>query len=287
MMTAKPISHSPLARGSVILAVALSVFGASVAAAADPVSIIFKNNKGLALDALTLANGKFTLKAPAEGFPTTPFNEDLASHISGEKPAEIDQAVGMLLMGKPSDALALLDPLLEKHKITAKIPGNYWIEAARAALVAHSINRSTSKCEEIGKAISDATPVAGDDPSVALSKAMLTPLSVKIDERISALGVLSADSSPPEVSAYAAFFRGNLLKTAKRPAEALEAYLLIPGVYPTGGRVINAAAELNGGEILANMNRRQEAVLVLQDAVREGKGTVIGAEAEKRIPLVK
>jgi hypothetical protein len=127
----------------------------------------------------------------------------------------------------------------------------------------------------------------GDDPQVALSRAMLTSLSVKIDDRISALAVLATDSSPPEVSAYALFFRANLLKTAKRNAEALEAYLTIPSVYPTGGRVINAAAGLNAAEILANMNRRDEAVTLLQDSVREGKNTVIATEAEKKIPLIK
>ncbi len=286
-MTAKPILSSPLVRGSSILALVVSVLGASFASAADPVTIVFANEKALPLDALTLQAGKFTVKAPTEGFPATPFPETLASHISGERPPEIDQAIGLLLLGKPSDAIALLDPLLEKHKITAKIPGNYWVEAARAALVAHSINRSSSKCEEIGKAISDATPAAGDDPSVALSKAMLTPLSVKIDDRIGALAVLASDSSPPEVSAYACYFRGNLLKTAKRNPEALEAYLTIPAVYPTGGRVLNAAAQWNAGELLAILQRRDEAVLMMEDAVREGKDTAIGKEAEKRIPLVK
>jgi hypothetical protein len=290
-MTAKPNLFSSLIQGSAALTVALSVLGLSVASAADTINIVFEApgaaSKSIPIDNLALQGGKFTVKVPGEGLPTTPFPESLASHVSGDKPAEIDQAVGLLLLNKPLDALALLEPLLEKHKVSAKVPGNYWIEAARAALVAYSINRSTSKCEEIGKALSDATPAAGDDPQVALSRAMLTSLSVKIDDRISALSVLATDSSPPEVSAYACFFRANLLKTAKRNVEALEAYLTIPSVYPTGGRVINAAAGLNAAEILANMNRRDEAVTLLQDSVREGKNTVIATEAEKKIPLIK
>jgi tetratricopeptide (TPR) repeat protein len=280
------MSSSSFLRGSALLALAFSALGSAVASA-DAVSIVFANNKSLPLDALTLQNGKFTVKTPTDGFPATPFNEELASHISGDKPPEIDQAIGLLLMNKPLDAIALLDPLMEKHKITARIPGNYWVETARAALVAYSINRSTTKCEEIGKALSDATPAAGDDPQIALSKAMLTPLSVKIDDRIAALAALASDSSPAEVSAYACFFRGNLLKTAKRLPEALEAYLSISGVYPTCGRVLNGAAELNGAELLANMKRRPEALLLLDAAARDAKGTAIGAEAEKRIPLVK
>lgn len=273
-------------RGSAILGIALSAF----TVAQDETSIVFTVggvSKSIPIEKLTLANNKFTVKDPGDKYPAVPLELAWASHVSGEEPPQIAEAVGLLLMNKPSDAVTLLDPVLEKHQITAKIPGNYWIRAARAALVAHSINRATAKCAEIGKAISDATPVAGDDPSVALSNAMLTPLSVKIDDRIAALEALANDGSPPEVSAYACFFRGNLLKTARKEALALDSYLSIPSRFPTCGRVIVAAAELNAGELLAKLNRRPEAILCLEDAIREGKGTVISAEAEKRIPQIR
>lgn len=285
-MSANPNLFSRLLRGSAILTVAFSAF----ASAQDAISIVFTLNgvsKSIPIDNLNHQADKFTVKTPGEGLPTIPLELAWASHVSGSEPPQIAEAIGLLLMNKPSDALALLDPIMETHKLTAKIPGNYWMKAARAALVAHSINRATSKCAEIGKEISDATPAAGDDPAVALSNVMLTPLSVSINDRIKAYADLANDGSPPEISAYASYFRGNLLRTAKRHKEALEAYLTIPAVYPTCGRVIVAAAELNAAELIANLNRRDEAILYLEDAQREGKGTVVGAEAEKRIPLVK
>lgn len=290
-MSAKPHPFFRFLCGPAVLALALSPFAsAQDGEVKDAISIVFTLNgvsKSIPIDNLGLQGEKFTVKTPAEGLPTIPLNLEWASHVSGSEPVQISEAVGLLLMNKPSDALALLDPIMETHKITAKVPGNYWLKAARAALVAHSINRATSKCAEIGKEISDATPIAGDDPSVSLSNVMLTPLSVSINDRIKAYADLANDSSPPEVSAYASYFRGNLLKTAKRNKEALEAYLTIPAVYPTCGRVIVAAAALNAGELIAAMNRRDEAILYLEDAKREGKGTAVGAEAEKRIPLVK
>jgi len=285
-MTAKPMIHSFILRGSAILGIALS----ALASAQDETSIVFTVSgvsKSIPIDKLTFANGKFTVKDPGDKFPAVPLDISWASHVSGEEPPQIAEAVSLLLMNKPSDAVTLLEPVLEKHAITAKVPGNYWIRAARAALVAHSINRATARCADIGKAISDATPVAGDDPSVALSNAMLTPLAVKIDDRIAALEALANDASPPEVSAYACYFRGNLLKTARKDALALDSYLSIPARFPTCGRVIIAGAELNAAEILAKLNRRPEAILCLEDAVREGKGTGLGAEAEKRIPLIR
>lgn len=292
-MIAKPNPFSRFMWAPALLALVLPVMSLAQEGAAPPqdkISVVFTLNgvsTSVPIDNLNFQNNVFTVKTPGEGLPARPLELAWASHVSGTEPPEISQAVGLLLLNKPSDALALLDPILDTHKNTAKVAGNYWIKAARAALVAHSINRASSRCEAIGKEISDATPAAGDDPSVALSKAMLTPLTVSINDRIAALAALANDASPPEVSAYASYFRGNLLKTAKRNKEALEAYLTVPAVYPTCGRVLIAAAEMNAAELVANLNRREEAVLYLEDAKREGKGTAIGAEAEKRIPLVK
>lgn len=279
-----------LFRGPLATVVACGMLSLPLATAADELSIVFTINgvsRSIPINNLSLQGGNYTVKTPGEGLPTRPLPESTASHVSGQEPPQIAEAVGLLLMNKPADSLTLLSPILEEHKISAKVPGNHWLTAARAALVAYSINRSTANAADIGKAISDATPAAGDDPSVALSTAMMTPLSVKIDDRIAALAELSNDGSPADVSAYACFFRGNLLKTAKRNKEALEAYLTIPAVYPTCSRVVTAAAHMNAAELLANMGRREEALFYLEDAVREGKGTAVGAEAERRIPLVK
>ena len=50
-----------------------------------------------------------------------------------EKPATLNPAIGLLLMDKPGDALKLLEPVLAEQRVTAEIPGNFWLEAARAA----------------------------------------------------------------------------------------------------------------------------------------------------------
>lgn len=303
-MIANLISNFRILNGTAVLALAFPSLaiaqepanptpqqGTSLASAValDPVSIVFTIDgvsRSFPISNLTLQGGNYVVKNPVDGGLKS-IAASAASHISGSEPPQIAEAVGLMLMNKPSDAVALLEPIMSAQQMTAKITGNYWIKAARAALVAHSMNRASSKCVEIGKAISDATPEAGDDPSVGLSNAMLTSLSVSIKDRIAALESLANDASPPEVSAYASYFRGNLLKTAKRNKEAIEAYLTIPAVYPTGGRVIVAAAELNAGELIATLNRREEAILCLDDAIREGKGTIVGAEAERRKPLVK
>ena len=88
--------------------------------------------------------------------------------------------------------------------------------------------------------------------------------------------------------AYASFFRGNLLKKEKRNPEALEAYLFVPCLFPTGGLVLNAAAEIQAADFLtAQGGRREEATALLHSAVRDGVGTLLVKEADKRLESLK
>ena len=178
-----------------------------------------------------------------------------------------------------------------------KSPGNFWLEAARAALVAYALTGNTAKCTEIGKEISDATPSQGIDPFVSLGKALLLPASTKVEDRVVALSDLTTDNLPADVAAYASFFRGQLLKGAKRSAdaaeakkqdaEALEAYLMVPCLFPSGGLILNAVAEMNAAEFLVTLGRREEAVALLNSSIRQSPGTLVAADANKRLESLK
>ncbi|MBK1881843.1 hypothetical protein JIN85_05425 [Luteolibacter pohnpeiensis] len=251
---------------------------------ATPLQIAFVGSRTLPFDAVTVKDDKITVKKAMNGFTQgQTFPLSLASHIQGQKPIEINQGIALLLMNKPSDALKVLEPILDEHKVTAKIPGNFWLETARAALVANALSGFKAKAEDLGKQISDATPESGTDPMVALGKALLITAATPLDERLALLATEASDESPADVSAYSSFFRANLLKSAKRDDEALEAYLAVSTLYPTGGMIINAAAEMNASKILASRNRREEAIALLISAKREGQGTAIADEAEKRL----
>jgi len=266
-----------------LTALVMSIFSIAFAQEAQN-RIIFEGNRSLPLDQVTVNGDNFVVKSDTDGFKKgQTFPIALASYVSGEKPAVVNESIGLLMLGKPIDGLLLLEPMLELHKVTAKIPGNYWLEAARAALVANAFNGSSSKVEALAAEIAEATPAPGEDPAAALGKALLMPSSSKLEDRLAALESLVNDTNPPVVSAYASFFHGNLLKRVKRDKEALHSFLKVSCLYPTGGRVLNGAAELQASEILNSMNRREEAVALLQSAVREAKNTAAGAEADKRL----
>ena len=98
---------------------------------------------------------------------------------------------------------------------------------------------------------------------------------------------LTTDNIPAAVCAYASYFHGNVLKNAKKDAEALDAYLSVPCLFPSGGRILNAAAELNAAEYLTALGRRSEALALLNSCVIDASGTLLVAEANKRLESLK
>ena len=250
--------------------------------------IVFQNGRSVPVAAVVVQGNQIIVKAAAEGYSEgQTFPLESADHVYGIKPVEVNRGIALLLSGKPADALKLLEPVVAQHQMTAKIPGNFWLEAARATLVGYALNGDGDKCTAIGKAISDSTPKQGIDSFVSLGKALMLPPSTKAVDRASAFQDLTTDSHPTIACAYASFFRANALKDAKMNAEALEAYLMVPCLFPSGGMILNAAAELNAAEYLTAQGRREEAVELLHSCVRESSGTLITVEANKRLESLK
>lgn len=270
----------------------------SFAGAAEPVQIILQNGRAIPISSVALEADKLVIKTPANGFTAgQSFPLASADHIYGEKPEQINPGIALLLTGKPADALKLLEPVVAEQRLTAKIPGNFWLEAARAALVAYAVTGNTAKTTEIGKEISDATPAQGIDPFVSLGKALLLPASTTLEDREIALGDLTTDNLPADVAAYASFYRGNLLNEAKRdkdPVKALkqtmavlEEYLAVPTLFPAGGMILNGVAESKAAEILVALGRREEAIALLNSSMRETGGTLVAADVAKRLEELK
>lgn len=248
--------------------------------------LVFLNGRSVPLDKVSVEGGKFVFKDPVDGIPpNTSYPLTAASHVSGEKPAAINKGVALILMEEYPEALKLLEPVITAHKATASVPGNYWLPAARAAVVAYSLYNEPAKAEALGKEISDATPEPGVDPIVNLGKALALPLTVKFDERVAKLTEQVSDTNPAEVSAYAAYFRGKLLKKiaeTKRQDEALTSFLTVGCLYPAGGLVVVSAAEYQAAELIKlKPERKEEALSLFESAVRGGKGTAVGAAAIK------
>lgn len=292
------MTFSPPSFRSALLTCALATLPLSWAAAAEPIRIVFQNGRSIPISGLDLQGDKLVVKVSADGMLAgQAFPLASADHVFGDKPAEINPALALLLTDKPVEALKLLEPILAEQRHTAKIPGNFWLEAARAALLAYAVSGNSAKAGEIGKEISDATPSQGIDPFVSLGKALLLPASTSPADREVALRDLTTDNLPADVCGFASFYRGHLLAGLKRDkdpaaalkqdAAALEAFLMVPCLYPSGGMTLNAVAEWKAAEFLVALNRREEAVALLNSSIRGAAGTLVAVEAAKRLETLK
>ena len=248
----------------------------------------FQNGRTVPLNAVDVAQDKVVIKAAAEGFNHgQAFPLTAVSHVFGERPPELNQAIALLLVEKPQDAIAKLEPVAATHRVSAKIAGNFWTESARALLVAYALMGDAARATQIGKDISDATPAQGSDPFVSLGKALLMPSSASFEDRDMALKDMTTDNLPADVAAYATFFRAKLLKEQKKNPEALQAYLSVPGLYPAGGLIINAAAEIHAASLLEMLNRREEAGVLVKSALIVCEGTILAEQANKLLESLK
>lgn len=266
--------------------------------AAEPLKIVFKNGKSLPISAAVLQGANLLVKTTTPDFiEGQSVSLASATHIYGDRPEALDLGIVLLLTDKAEEAEKLLEPIVAEQKITASIPGNFWLEAARVAVIAHAVNKNPNKVTDLGKEISTASTSQGVDPFVTLGKAVLMSSLTSYGDKESSLRSLASDKMPADVAAYASFFRGNLLNGAKRnkdPEKALEqtmatlnAYLSVSTLYPSGSRILNGAAELKAADILISLNRRPEAITLLNSAVRDADGTLIAEEAANRLKSVK
>lgn len=262
---------------------------------AEPIRIVFQGGYSIPVAALVLQGPNYVLNAEVEGFTVgQQFPAQTADHVFGDRPADVRQGIALLVMDKPRDAVKVLEPAVARLRLTAKVPGNYWVEAARAAMMAYALAGNSPKCTELGKEVSDATPESGIDPFVSLSKVLLMPEGSNNAERIVALKDLISDANPASVCGFASFFIGNLFKEDNRLQDALEAYLTVPAVYPTSGLILNAGAQSKAAELLMNISkpedpaellksRRDEAVGLLKSALPAASGTTLADDLKKRL----
>lgn len=253
-----------------------------------PPHLVLANGRAVPLASVALQANGFVVKTATPDFVANAIIPAASvDHVSGDKPAETNQAVALLLMGRQDEALKLLEPILANHKDTAKLPGNFWMEAARAAVVAHAANGDAAPAGELAKAIAEVTPAQGADPISGLVRALVMPASVEFKERVEALRAQAGPKLPADVSAYASFYRAELLLKRKLQAEALEAFLSITCLYPSGGLVLDGVAQFRASELLVAAGRRDEALALIQSALRRLKGTAAEAEANKLLESIK
>jgi tetratricopeptide (TPR) repeat protein len=254
----------------------------------QPLRIVFQGGRTVSLEALKVEGDQFEVVA-AEGDLTVGQKVPVSSaiHLFGDKPAAVNEGIALMLLGNSEKAIATLEPVLESQRVTASVPGNFWVESARAAVLAYANMANGPKVDGLLKELKAANKEKSTDTLADLAKVLMLPSATKIEQKVAAFDALINDVSPTDVAAYATYFKGEALKKAKRDVEASESYLVAPTLYPTGHGVLNGAAELSASEFLIRKNRVEEAVSLLNSAARSAPNTSVAAEAQKRLQTVK
>lgn len=286
---------SPLLR-SVLGGTMLSLLLTASYAESQPVMIAFRGGRTIPVSALSVANGMFVLKQAVENLPagqTVPL--DSAETVLGDKPIELMQATAFVLQQKPADALKLLEPILVENQATATVPGNFWVEAARSAIIAYAMINNEGKVRDLKQQLDKANGGSADPIGKVVAALSLKP-STKFELKEQAFSDAMLDSNPVDVIAFAAYFRGQLFESVKDVNRALESYFSIVNLYPTGNNVVNAAAHFRAGEMIlvqptmdAELQKlaRGEAIGLFKAAAADAKGTVFSEEAAKRLESLK
>ena len=277
---------SPFSSFTRLLPLALALAAAPLMA--NPAQLVFQNGRSIPLSSVDAAQDQILVKTAVDGFSAgQSFPLSAISHVFGDRPAELNQAIALLLFDRPKEAIALLEPLIVAHRASAKIAGNFWLESARALLVSYAVTGDAARCMQLGKDISETTSLQGNDPFVSLGKALLMPSSANPEDRDMSLKDLTAEEMPAEVAAYASFYRSRPLKEQKKNDEALQSLLAVSCLHSSGGLILNAASEILAADMLAGLKRPEEATMLLNSALRVTKGTILTDEANKRLESLK
>lgn len=254
-----------------------------------PLRLVCLNGKSLPLAALQPQGNDFVVATTVPDFAQGQvLSAAVISHIEGERPKALNQAIALLLSRRAKEARQLLEPIYLSQLSVGKIPGNDWVEATRMLLLCHATMGDAKKCSELGKQIADATPQQGIDPFANLSKALLMPASSSTaEDRIAAFQMVLTDDQPSSVRAFASYFLAEFFLNEKKSADALKCFYAVTNLYPFTNQIVCAAAQLKAAELIAAQNQRAEALVLVESAQLSATDTIIAEEAAKRLLSLK
>ena len=221
----------------------------------EPIRIVFQNGRSVPVSARGAARRQARRQDRRGGIHRQgqTFPLESADHVYGDKPAELNPAIALLLTGKPAEALKLLEPVVAAAPDHRENPGK--LLAGSRPRRAWSPTPSTATPPSAPTSARKSPTPPRLRASIRLShsaRPCCCPSSTKVEDRAIALEDLTTDNLPADVCAYASFFRGNCSRTpngadpttpqtGQKPSRPIS---MVPCLFPSGGMILNAVAEL-------------------------------------------
>ena len=85
---------------------------------ADPAQLVFQNGRSIPLGSVDIAQDQILIKTAANGLSAgQTFPLSSVSHVFGSRPAELNQAIALLLFDRAKEAIAVLAKTAAKQKV--------------------------------------------------------------------------------------------------------------------------------------------------------------------------
>lgn len=157
------------------------------------------------------------------------------------EPEALGEARRCLEQGDRHGGLSVLKPLLEQFRPFARLPGSWWVAAARLRLQALDPEAEPA---ELARAARELAAFTDDPEAVGEARLALTELEIRAGRSRLAQTMLDsvlAGSVPAPVRARAWLLRGDIAFAERRFEEAIEAYLRIPVFHSAYAELVPAA----------------------------------------------
>jgi hypothetical protein len=255
------------------------------AAAVQAQRYIMKDGAALAATDVTLGSGALIqqVKLASGGSFERRYPLGDIARLEFPEPEALDEAQTLVVAGKGSEALALVEPIYRQFAPFSKIPGSHWPRAAQLRLQALLLGVDAVTITSAARELMQ----SGLGPDVTgVAKLALAQLDARAGKESLANIMLEeiVREAPPEIQARAWLLRGELAAARSSHAEALECYLRVPAFYGTldelmPASLLGAARAYKG---FGDNGRAERSALELIDNYAD---TLEAAQAKKEFKL--
>jgi tetratricopeptide (TPR) repeat protein len=203
---------------------------------------ILKDNTALAAAAVTLGSGTLIqeVKIPSGGSFERHYPLADIIRLDFPEPGQLDEAEALVIAGKSTEALALVEPIYRQFAPFSNIPGSHWPRAAQLRLQALLLGVDAVTITSAARELMQ----SGLGPDVTgVAKLALAQLDARAGKESLANIMIEeiVREAPPEIQARAWLLRGDLAYARASHSEALECYLRVPAFFGTLDHLLPAS----------------------------------------------
>ena len=265
----------------------------ALAGAASAQNIILKDGRTIVVKGLRRQGDQIIATQEVQTSPTTaPTTGEFGYPLSQiekldfPEPGALRQAADLLTVGKGTEALAALEPVVRYYEAFRDAPGSWWADATVLKL---NTLVSLGKDAEAAPLIDQLSRFASD-PEIILAARVQQAANLtrrgKFTDAVPVFEKAFKEATRGDTLATAAIYKGQCHLALKEPYKAMVAFLQIPVFYPEQ-RVLIPASILGRGRAHFAMEDFENAKKYLNELISTYGGTKEAADAKTELANIE